>query len=352
LKAMTQHIVLDVFIGLSLTYLLYSMYASIAMEVISSSLGLRAENLHYALKRMLMDEKSDVGMIEGYLLRTLNSFTQMVGMTANMKNPELFDTFINQPTIKYLSNGGSLITNRSASYIHAEFFSKALIDSLQVDEEGLDLASRLELGFLKREENLLEHKQDSETLQYIRSLFKDADRDVQKFRYMLERWFDDSMERAAGWYKKTTQLIIFIIGIVLTLYFDLDTLQIARKLSTDAESRAAVVEIAKGLPAEKPEASLKTIQEETSKLRYILVPENKDEASAKLPLWKKLKRMASPGYLLTILALSLGAPFWFDLLNKFVGLRSAQAVTQPAPPAYPSVSEAVSDRNKKINRIG
>lgn len=338
---MTQHIVLDVFIGLTLTYLLYSMYASIAMEVISSSLGLRAENLHYALKRMLMDEKSDVGVIEGYLLRTLNSFTQMVGMTTNMKNPELFDTFINQPSIKYLSNGGSLITNRSASYIHAEFFSKALIDSLKVDEEGLDLATKMELGFLTR-------SPDSETLQYIYSLFKDADRDMQKFRYMLERWFDDSMERAAGWYKKTTQLIIFLIGIFLTFYFDLDTLQIARKLSTDAESREAIAEMATERAAKTPEADLKTIQEETSKLRYILVSGKKEGADQK---GGDDKEGSVAGYLLTVLALSLGAPFWFDLLNKFIGLRSGQAVAAK-PAGYSSVSEAVSDRNKQINRIG
>jgi len=29
------------------------------------------------------------------------------------------------------------------------------------------------------------------------------------------------------------------------------------------------------------------------------------------------------GWLLTILAVSLGAPFWFDVLNRFMNLRSA-----------------------------
>ncbi len=329
---MTNNIVLDVFIGLIFTYLLYSMYASIVMEIISSSLGLRAENLHYALKRMLMDEKGDMGAVKAYFLRTLNSFTQMFGMAANLKNPALFDRFINQPAIKYLSNGGSLITNRSASYIHPEFFSKALIDSLKVDTEGLDLAAKIELG-------LLNESQYSETLQYIHSLFKDADRDVQKFRYMLERWFDDSMERAAGWYKKTTQLMIFLIGIVLTLTFNLDTLQIARKLATDPISREALVTMAQSEVNghDKPEAGLKEIQEKTKELRFILATKQEGEGSF-------------PGYLLTILALSLGAPFWFDLLNKFVSLRSGQAIQNPQSPGPGPVT--VSERNKIINRVG
>jgi hypothetical protein len=29
------------------------------------------------------------------------------------------------------------------------------------------------------------------------------------------------------------------------------------------------------------------------------------------------------GWMLTILAISLGAPFWFDMLNKLVNVRSA-----------------------------
>ncbi len=32
------------------------------------------------------------------------------------------------------------------------------------------------------------------------------------------------------------------------------------------------------------------------------------------------------GYLLTVLALSLGAPFWFDILNKLVKLRTSSKV--------------------------
>jgi hypothetical protein len=33
------------------------------------------------------------------------------------------------------------------------------------------------------------------------------------------------------------------------------------------------------------------------------------------------------GWIVTVLAISIGAPFWFDLLNKFVNLRSAGRAT-------------------------
>jgi hypothetical protein len=36
----------------------------------------------------------------------------------------------------------------------------------------------------------------------------------------------------------------------------------------------------------------------------------------------KLFERKLPGWLLTGMAISLGAPFWFDLLNKFMVVRS------------------------------
>jgi hypothetical protein len=37
------------------------------------------------------------------------------------------------------------------------------------------------------------------------------------------------------------------------------------------------------------------------------------------------------GWILTALALSLGAPFWFDLLNKFIVIRSAVKPHEKSP---------------------
>ncbi|MGH9962120.1 MAG: hypothetical protein ACREBC_34160, partial [Pyrinomonadaceae bacterium] len=37
------------------------------------------------------------------------------------------------------------------------------------------------------------------------------------------------------------------------------------------------------------------------------------------------------GWVLTALAISLGAPFWFDLLNKFIVIRSAVKPHEKSP---------------------
>ena len=57
------------------------------------------------------------------------------------------------------------------------------------------------------------------------------------------------------------------------------------------------------------------------------------------------------GYLLTVLALSLGAPFWFDLLNKLVRLRSAKAIAPESEGKSLTVAATVSNR-EILNRQG
>ncbi|HRI22224.1 MAG TPA: hypothetical protein PLA68_14780, partial [Panacibacter sp.] len=52
------------------------------------------------------------------------------------------------------------------------------------------------------------------------------------------------------------------------------------------------------------------------------------------------------GWLITALALSLGAPFWFDLLNKLMKLRSSVA------PSANDDKQKTGDTSAKINRVG
>src|SRR6187397_717673 len=108
---MIDNVALDVVIGLVFIYLLYSLFATILMEIISSSFGLRARNLSYALRRMLMDEETDAApedpdhplikpkrpiqlriwsYVKAIFFETIASIVQVSGRTINMKNPELY----------------------------------------------------------------------------------------------------------------------------------------------------------------------------------------------------------------------------------------------------------------------
>jgi hypothetical protein len=80
-----------------------------------------------------------------------------------------------------------------------------------------------------------------ETRSYLNSLLKDANNDLVKFRVLLEQWFNDTMERATGWYKQKVQFVLLIIGLVLAVWFNANTLSIVRTLSVDTDARDKLV---------------------------------------------------------------------------------------------------------------
>ena len=162
------------------------------------------------------------------------------------------------------------------------------------------------------------------------------------------------MERFTGYYKRHTQLWLFIFGFVFCVFFNADTISIVSKLTNNPASRLAIVEQATQYihdhQANFSADSLahgKKIQQDTLKnrddgqqflaevdsLRKSIISTDLKQAQTTLGLgWstEELDTLDFPGWvlkiigiLLTTLAIYLGAPFWFDILNKFVNLRSA-----------------------------
>jgi hypothetical protein len=72
-----------------------------------------------------------------------------------------------------------------------------------------------------------------------------ADEDIEKARKLLEDWYDNSMQRVTGWYKRETQAWLFFIGLGVAAIFNMDTMNVVEKLYYDDEFRTAAVEDAK-----------------------------------------------------------------------------------------------------------
>ena len=218
---MTGNIALDVSIGLVFTYLLYSLYATVLMEIISSSLGLRAKNLSYALRRMLMDEKRFNSSIQEFFSRLWTTIIQMWGKASNLMHPSIYTDFFNQPTIKYLNSGG---ISRRPSYISSQMFVKAIIDTIKRDDPDISVLASIEQGISDR--RLVLGNESSESLDHIESLLHDANGDIFKFKLLLEDWYNETMSRASGWFKRTVQFVLFIIGTSIAISFNVDTIAI------------------------------------------------------------------------------------------------------------------------------
>ena len=166
---MTNNVAIDVFIGIVFVFLLYSLYATIIMEIIATFLGLRARTLSYAVKRMLLDEK-EIKYIGRCLRKTGTLLINFSGRSFNLKSSELFKKFYNQPSIKYLSSGS--IFNKP-SYLNPQNFSKALIDSLKDDSD--------KPGPLEKIKDSISKLTDGDTKKHLMSLLEDANNDILKF---------------------------------------------------------------------------------------------------------------------------------------------------------------------------
>lgn len=423
---MTGNVAFDIAIGLIFVYLLYSLYATVVMELIASVLGLRAKNLRYTLKRMLKNEKTYTGSrgvryTKKILADIVTTFSRIMGWSVNLEDRNLYDAFREQPNVKYLGSGGF---GGKPSYMAPETFSKGLIDSLKGPQTDFSLIDGVRSGLDRI------FPADNETKLHIISLLEDANNDPVKFRILLENWFNTTMERSSGWFKQTTQILLLVIGAFIAISSNVDTVAIIKKLSTDKDARQQLVQMAiefsdknKTLITQTQARgdsnqqllnarldSLKQVREmlraDLNKSQSILssewaVPDSvawyqNDTASVGSDsVYMKLAentfirvhktvdtailRKVLPdsikgsfiqvnagsykrhyatssshflGFLLTILALSLGAPFWFDLLNKLIKLRTSQTASNTGSTGSGAPAMSQNNSNDILNRVG
>lgn len=342
---MFNSVVLNVVIGLVFIYLLYSLLASIIQEIIATNLGMRSWLLKKAIRRMLDD-----------------------GDTAR----HLSQLFYRHPLIKYL---GEDKLRKRPSYMTAQNFSKVVVDMLrgQSAKPGQDFEPLIQSSLDNAKMQWEPVTIMPETLSYLNSLWADAEGDIDRFRIILEKWFNDTMEHATGWYKKKIQFMLFFIGLSFAVLFNVDTLSIAQRLSSNpklaeqlADNAAAYLETHKELenklsrntrkqPADSAGTSNATNAKLDSISNYMAVRSAKLIDSANVMIkadiagtndllglgWRchcslhpeeicvreNFNYRSIIGWLLTALAISLGAPFWFDLLNKFIQLRGSKKGT-------------------------
>ena len=168
------------------------------------------------------------------------------------------------------------------------------------------------------------------------------------------------MSRVSGWYKRKLQVITLILAILATGLTNADTLLIVKRLYTDSALRAAVVaqaqEFAKqpsGIsvtPSEKasePSSPPSTGEKSGVATAQPTTPAAGDAKETFTQTLDTLQQLGLPlgweiapkkeewlnkiiGLLLTVLAVSLGAPFWFDVLNRVAKIRSTGSTVATA----------------------
>jgi hypothetical protein len=277
--------ILDVAIGLAFVYIILSLICTTIDEWIASILSLRARTLVAAIQNLIKGK--------------------------DPQGKELTDSFFEHSLIKALSSKA-----RKLSYIPSHTFALTLIDIIA---PKVTAGSKMFKDFGKAVDNL----QESDVKKTLQLFTRQKKEEIEKVQENIERWFDDTMDRVKGWYKRKIQLITICTAVVVSVGLNVDTFEIANSLYRDGTLRALVVAVA-------VEAVKKTESTEQQNSSNIVENASEKLQGLQLPIgWsgQRQKPINLPnkvlGWLVTAVALSLGAPFWFDVLNRFMKLRAS-----------------------------
>ena len=298
--------VLNLAIGITFVYLLFSFVVSALNEFWLTYLDKRADFLKQGLEQLLQDPEKVRQVLEHGLVDAL-----------------------------------SRSTNGTPSYIGVEPFTAAVLDVIKAaDPNTVRKISDFQTGIAALP--------DSKLKQSLTAILDSAENDLASFKKGIGSWYDRSMDRVSGWYKRYAQKWLLGLSLALAVVCNVDTIHMIRVLSSDPKLLAQTVNQAVNTvkaaasqaspssgttPAMQPspnpaEDATQTISRlinnanvAMTNLSNVSVPIGWSESQ-----WQYLRDpghlvSAFLGWLLTGLAASLGAPFWFDTLQRFVNVR-------------------------------
>jgi hypothetical protein len=348
--------ILDLVIGMIFIYFLLSIICSSAVELWFTILKTRARLLEQWLTRIF-----DSPALDSHGLPVIDK---------NNKPITVGQTIMDHCMVTVLSGKG-----KATSYISADNFFSALMDKItvapasgpnppvQIPPRDLDeyiraiQNSNAISGELKRTFLMLanEAKQASVAIQAIpvgsnitNNISSGIKSELDQFRSRIERWYESNADRLTGTLKRTRAVpSTIILATLITIGLNADSISIGKYLYDHKEetrqfadkamnslagfeSRMAEFDNNYSSPGTNDSSAIVKLDKDLEKAKKDIAT-IKAAVPAGLPIgWKTktddwLKHIA--GWLVTILAICIGAPFWFDLLNKITNLRS----TGPKP---------------------
>lgn len=280
--------ILEVAIGLILTWLVLSIGVMQVQEWVENWLAWRSEYLENGVRDMLEDEK-------------------------------MSRQFFEHPAIKALYRKSG--RNVMPPSIPPERFAKVLLDIFVNADKPADQMPEGQWSIEKMQSRLKEmqktHPQLALKFGYlfkgIDNTAEDLEKKLSEWRGEIENWFNDSMSMVSLEYRKSAHKWAFIIGLAIAIILNLDTVHIATQLWQEPLLRAAIVAQAQN----QVDSGITDYQTAIANL-HLPLGWNPQSTPGDLAGWL----LKAFGLALSGAAAAQGAPFWFDALRKLVGFRS------------------------------
>lgn len=206
------------------------------------------------------------------------------------------------------------IKDQFASVTNAQTFNEAkeqLLKDIQKEIEKQQMMHASEEKYFSKIKKISLTKDPTENMTFL-DLFSMHSDSMSDWHNTVENWFDQYMDRVSGWYKKRSHTNILWISTILVIFLNLDAIEISKAISTSSALRDT-------LTSEAMMLSNSTEDIDALNGRYAQIFDQLLELQ--MPSKASLRNV--PGWIITILAMSLGAPFWFDMLSRFTRLRAA-----------------------------
>ena len=319
---------IEIAIGLSLMYLTLATICSVIRERAEALLRTRAVDLERGVRELLGGDAT--------LTEKLYNHPLISGLFKGNYGDAKID-----PKTLLMPRGSNL-----PSYIPSDHFATALLDIVRKNAAGGNTPEQLRAGIGQIE--------NAQVRQLLTTAFDTAHGDIDVARKTLENWFNAAMDRVTEWYKRRSQFFILMLSVAVSFAINANTLTIIERLSIDTSLRQALVEQAKSVDIDKSKATQRIAQNASDidawyGLGQFGFPVGWADgwpgphanplyvtptfAANSWDWWWYWILQPVLGLLLTAFAVSLGAPVWFDIMNRLVSLRAAvrPASTPPMP---------------------
>jgi hypothetical protein len=343
--------ILELAISMVFIYLVFSLVCSGIKEWLHYLLNIRSKTLEEAIRKMLKSSALVKGIYSHNLVREVSQtgiFKKMVfspektaaggeGLSMEGEDRDSGEKPVNIAKESFSNALVECIIRLVRQKDDSEESRKAFEDIKQGVEEIVNHQVRKLLT------DLMVKAEDKEA-----ELKKEAEQTVD----LVGQWFDSHMNKLSAWYKKKSRYLIFTFALIFTVLFNVDSIMLIKNLSQNPELRKALVSQAETLSDQQPDYMKKrgtnsdqgmdtdTFFEEYEALKSQL-------RNSGIPLgWVKAKKgavvkdpRAVPqtvmewiykviGLLISLMAIGMGAPFWFDALKYLIGLQKRKPGSQ------------------------
>lgn len=346
-----QFKLIDTAIGLIFIFLITSILVTTTVELISAVLRLRSVNLVQGLIWIMGEQPNPnapapgwrsklAGLLIGHSKVNAKATPVVGNEAAAAPDASLTAQILRHPLIDNLAVG-----DRVASRIDPQLFASVLVSVLNDAKNNRSPFNDVNDAFndigklVSTINNDALRRSLTPVVAKAQASVATAQDKAKATAAALAEWYDQSMAQASDWYKTRIQALTLATAVVVVVAGNIDGMRIVGALWNDAglrqtfaaQAAAAVADpnfIKSACPGKEGVDALKcnvaAAQQTYVQLNHVPIGWRLDDYAGSSwtdGLQKLLLHV--PGWILSVAAASLGAPFWFGLLQKLTPLRAA-----------------------------